>query len=204
MENKEKTCCTQTKNIKPEGILSGILYGLIPHSFCIALILGSVIGATLATAWLKKFLLTPHFLEFLLLISLLLASVSAAIYLKKAGCLCLAGAKTKWKYLATLFSTTLLVNWLMFFIIIPSLANATSKVPASPEKQLASLSISVQIPCTGHAPLIIDELRKNDPDCSVTFKAPGTFEIRYDPREISPEKIISAEIFKTYPATINN
>ena len=134
MEQNKNTCCVNKKDYSRKSFLAGILYGLIPHSFCIAFILFSVVGATVATAFLKNFMLIPHFLEFLLLISLLLATISSAIYLKKNECLCLAGAKSKWKYLTTLFSTTLLVNLLMFFVILPALVNASAK----PQPQINS------------------------------------------------------------------
>jgi hypothetical protein len=203
MERKEKFCCRAEKPNSAKGIWPGILYGLIPHAFCIAFILFSIIGAVFATAFLKKFLLIPYFFYFLATISLLLATISAATYLKKTDCLCIAGIKNKWKYVATLYSLTILINLLMFFVINPVLANISSRNITNQEKYLSDLSLNVQIPCSGHAPLIIDEIKKNFPVQSVKFKMPNTFEITYDPEKTTPEKIASLEIFKTYEATIN-
>lgn len=200
---KENSCCSTEKNKTSKGILSGILFGLIPHSFCIAFALFSIIGAVAFTAFLKKFLMIPYFIHSLLFISLLLATVSAVIYLKKNECLCVPGIKSKWKYIITLYSATILVNFLMFFVVIPALANLNSGKVAGQEKSLSDLSLNVDIPCPGHASLIIDEIKKNTPVISIEFQMPNIFEIRYDPQETSPEKIASLEIFKTYKVTIN-
>jgi len=202
MERKEKICCTATKYKPNKGILSGILYGLVPHAFCIAFILFSIIGAVAATTFLKKFLLIPYFFHFLVFISLLLATISSVIYLKRAGCLCVSGIKNKWKYITTLYSVTILINLLMFFVVFPVLANINSNNIISQEKYLANLSLAVQIPCSGHAPLIIDELKKDSGVGFVRFEMPDIFEIKYDPEKTSQEKIISLEIFKTYKAIL--
>jgi len=50
----------------------------------------------------------------------------------------------------------------MFSYIFPILANSNSNNIISNTEQTASLSLTVQIPCSGHAPLIVDELRKNN------------------------------------------
>lgn len=202
MKSKEKNCCTEIKNNSNKGILSGIIYGLVPHTFCIAFILFSIIGAVAATAFLKKILLIPYFSYFLIFISLLLATASSVIYLKKTECLCVSGIKNKWKYITTLFSTTILINLLMFFVVLPTLANINSENTVNQNEYLADLSINVQIPCTGHASLIIDELKKDSGVSFVKFRIPDIFEIKYDPNKTSPEKIVSLEIFKTYKATI--
>lgn len=83
---------------------------------------------------------------------------------------------------------------------MPVLANINSNT-VKQENNLSSVSINVEIPCSGHAPLIIDELNKDSGVIFVRFKMPNTFEIRYDPKETSPEKIASLEIFKTYKIT---
>lgn len=202
MEQKEMVCCKETNYKKNKGALSGILYGLIPHAFCIAFILLSVIGAVTAAAFLKKILITPYFFQFLIFISLLLATISSAIYLRKTGCSCFSDIKKRWKYIITLYSTTILVNLLMLFVVFPALANINSGI-IDQEKYQANLSISVQIPCSGHAPLIIDELKKETGVGSVKFRTPNSFEIQYNPDEISREKIISLGIFKTFKAEIN-
>lgn len=207
MGNKNNSCCTASSKKRPKGILAGLLYGLIPHSFCIAFALFSIIGAVTATAFLKQFLLIPYFVHFLIIVSLLLATLSSLIYLKRNGCLCSSGIKNKWKYLSTLYSATIIINLLMFFIVLPALANVDfQKTPASIpaiKNELSVLSINVDIPCTGHAALITDELEKNSGVISVKFEAPKTFIVHYDSRLTNPLEIQTLEIFKTYPIAIN-
>lgn len=204
---KEKSCCAAPKNKK--GILSGILFGILPHFFCIFFALFSIIGAVTITGFLKKFLLIPHFFTFLIIISLILATVSSVIYLRRNSCLCPFGIKNKWKYLTTVYSVTILINLLMFYIVIPTLANANFQKASAVQKELSQnnnlseLSLDVQIPCSGHAPLIIDEIKKNCDVQSVTFSTPNTFDIKYDPQKTTPEKIAALDIFKTYKATLN-
>jgi hypothetical protein len=201
METK-KSCCQEMQNKKSRGILSGVLFGLIPHSFCLAFILFSIIGAAAFTAFFRKFLLVPNFFYFLIFFSFLLATVSSFFYLRKNRCLCVSGIKSSWKYISVLYCSTILVNLLMFFVILPRLANIN--ISKASENNLSKLSINVQIPCPGHAPLIMDEIKKNSDVQNVIFKMPNDFEIDYDSEKTSPEKIIGLDIFKTYQATILN
>jgi len=203
MEQTEKNCCAKTKADTSKGISSGIFYGLFPHSFCIAFVVFSIIGAVTAAAFLKRFLLIPNFFYFLVLFSLILATVSSVIYLKKSNCICISGIRKKWKYITTLYLSTIMANALMFFVVFPALANITQKNATILGESSANFSLSVQIPCTGHAPLIIDEIKKDNGVQFVEFNTPDIFKIKYNPNETSPEKIASAEIFKTYEATIN-
>lgn len=191
----ENNCCP-TNNKK--GVISGLLYGLLPHSFCIGFILFSVIGAASAAAIFRQFLLFPYFFQFLVIFSFLMATLSAVIYLKKMKCFCKEGIKSKWKYLTILYSATILTNLLMFFVIFPAIANSNSK---NVENSTASLFLSVQIPCSGHAPLITDELKKDPGVGSIKFKLPNVFEISYNPEKTSPAKILSLDIFQTFKAT---
>ncbi|MFA5086868.1 MAG: hypothetical protein WC470_01030 [Candidatus Paceibacterota bacterium] len=202
MNPVEKDCCAPAPNKPNKGILSGVLYGLLPHSFCVAFILFSIAGSVAAAAFLKQFLLIPYFFHFLILLSLGLATLSGALYLKKTGYLSFAGAKNKWKYLTSLYSMTIAINVLMFFVVFPTLANVSSAPPANQEEYSANLSVSVQIPCSGHAPLIIDEIKKDEGVSFVTFKLPNIFEIQYNPEKTSPQKITGLEVFKTYKAII--
>jgi hypothetical protein len=210
MEQQEKSCCQTKTDKKSKGILSGILLGILPHSFCIAFALFSIIGAVAASAFLKRFLLIPNFFLYLIIISLVLATLSSAIYLKRNKCLCSSGIKSRWKYISSVYSTTILVNLFMFFVILPALANAnfqktpnvSQKVLGEEKNNLSELSIKVDIPCSGHASLIIDEIKKNCNIDSITYSTPDKFEIKYDPKKTTPEKITSLEIFKTYPVKI--
>jgi hypothetical protein len=203
MGQNKKSCCVGAKDGRHKGVLPGVLYGLIPHSFCIAFAVFSIVGATAATVFLKKFLLVPNLFVFLVLISLLLATVSAVIYLKKSSCLCVSGIKSKRKYIAITYLSTILVNLLMFFVVLPAIVNLNAQKVLGQEGNFSELSIDVQIPCSGHASLIIDEIKKNCDVRSVEFRMPGNFDIKYDPQKTTPEKIAGLEIFKTYPAKIN-
>jgi hypothetical protein len=121
-----KQCCHPTGNYK-KGFWTGLLFGLIPHSFCIAFLILSLIGATGATALLGRFLLVPYLPLFLVCISLLLATLSACIYLKNTGGCSFAIAKSKWKYLLTLYTSIAVMNAIVIFIILPALSNAQVK-----------------------------------------------------------------------------
>lgn len=188
-------CCSNKK-----GVLRGLLFGIIPHSFCIAFIVLSIIGVSTATIFFKRFLLTPYFFQLLIAISFLFTTISAIIYLKRSGCLCGEGIKNKWKYLSILYSTTILTNLLLFLVVFPALANMNAN--NSDNGNLISMSIEVKIPCSGHAPLIIDELKNNGEVDIVKFKLPNIFEIKYDSEKTSPEAITSLEIFETYGVSI--
>jgi hypothetical protein len=197
MAKQKNVCCNSNSGIWP-----GIFYGLLPHFFCIAFILFSAIGAITITAFLKKALAIPYFFHFLVIISLVMATISAIIYLRKSDCLCVSGIRAKWKYLTILYSVTILINLSMFFVVFPVLANVNTKNFVNQENYSADLSLAVQIPCSGHAPLIIDELEKAGGIGSVEFEMPDIFKIKYDPKITSPEKITELDIFKTYRAII--
>lgn len=79
----DKDCCQPSKENEKFGGIKGILYGLLPHTFCIAFVVASIIGATAATAFFKKFLLLPYFFEILVGLSLVFATLSAVFYLKR-------------------------------------------------------------------------------------------------------------------------
>jgi hypothetical protein len=68
--------------------------------------------------------------------------------------------------------------------------------------ELSEVSIKVNIPCTGHSFLIIQEIRKDKGVNDVKFKVPDVFSVKYNPIDTSPQQILSSEIFKTYPAVI--
>lgn len=198
-----KSCC-QPNIQRKDGIKKGILYGILPHSFCITFILFSVIGATIATTFLKKLLLLPFFFPILIGFSFFFAAISAAIYLQKLKMLNISGIKARWKYLSILFGTTIAVNLLFFFVIFPFVANigSGSVKASSVSANLSSVVLRVQIPCSGHAPLISGEIKKLSGIKSVNFSAPNRFLINYDPKLITPENILSSDIFKSFPANI--
>ena len=92
---KKKDCCSAAEsNVKDKrGLLAGIVYGLLPHSFCIAFVVFSAIGATTGALVFKKFLLVSYFFQILVLVSFVFATISAVIYLKRNGILSWQGIK---------------------------------------------------------------------------------------------------------------
>lgn len=202
----EKSCCQNPHREQTKSFWSGLLYGLIPHTFCIAFIILSIIGATTATVFLKRLLTLPYFFEILIGLSLVFATLSAVFYLKRLESLSFTGVKKKWRYLAILYGMTLVINLLFFMVIFPKLANFNS-VKNQPkvlsQKMMAlPVTLSVDIPCPGHATLIISELQKLPGIFSVTFSFPNLFEIQYDTAQVSLEEILNLEIFKTYKASL--
>lgn len=199
----ENSCCSQPQK-KEKGLLKGILYGLLPHTFCIGFVIFSVIGSVSAVAIFKKFLILPYFFHILVALSFIMATISAVMHLKKNNCLCKSGIKSKWRYLTILYATTIFVNLIMFSFVFPTAANTNFVNAGNTNVALSNLSAKVEIPCSGHAPLIVDELKKDSGVRGVTFRMPNIFNISYDDRQTSPEKIVSLEIFKTYRAVIQN
>jgi copper chaperone CopZ len=65
---------------------------------------------------------------------------------------------------------------------------------------LATLTIKVDIPCSGHAPLITTELYKLNGIKNVKFTPANQFTVSYDPSVTTKDGILSLGIFKTYPA----
>ncbi len=194
------------------SVKQGIIYGLVPHVGCIAFIIASVLGVTAATEFFKPLMLNPYFFYSLVALSFTFATISSAFYLRKNGLLSTLGVKRKWKYLSTMYGSTIGVNLLLFLIIFPLLANVS--VAQSPtgniigavanSNTLSSLKLQVSIPCSGHAPLITGELKKLDGVSSVKFSLPNVFDVSYDSSKTSKRQITDLEIFKTYKATVLN
>jgi copper chaperone CopZ len=200
---------------KGRTILQGISYGLVPHIGCIGFILATVLGATVATEFFKPLLMNPYFFYILIGVSFGFATISSVIYLKKQGFITVDTSggsydidvasntlQRKWKYLTTMFGTTIGINLLMFLFIFPMLANFTYASPSTALTAGAStVRLQVDIPCTGHAPLISGELKKLSGVESVKFSGSNTFDVAYDPGLTTKADILSLEIFKTYKAT---
>jgi len=208
------------------SIKQGVLYGLIPHTGCIGFIIASVLGVTVFTQLFKPLLLNPYFFYTLILISFIFATISAIIYMKKQGFITFnkcgdglevsfspEGIKRKWKYLLTLYGTTISINLLLFMIIFPLLANVP--VVSSPTtgvflgiasnenvNGISSIRLKVDIPCPGHAPLISQELKSINGVVMVQFSFPNVFDVKYDSTKTSKQQILSLEVFKTYKATV--
>lgn len=202
MENKKDICCdSQMDNNIKKQVKTGILYSLIPHSFCIAFIIFSAFGIVGLTAFVKKILIIPYFFIFLIIFSILLASISALIYLKKSKSLCISGIKKKWKYLTILYLTMIIVNLFMFFVIFPMMTKFNSNI-VDQRIYSAEVTLSTQIPCSGHSLLIIDEIKKENGIGSVNFKNPNIFNIKYNPDITSPTEIQSLKIFESFQGKI--
>jgi len=209
-KSKEKSgCCKKGNN----GFISGIAYGLVPHAGCIAFIIFTILGVTTATAILRPLLLNPYFFYILIVLSFVFTSFSAIYYLKKNEILSKQGVKRKWKYILTLYSTTIGVNLVLFIIIFPLLANVSAK-PTSitgnfiestnneNPNSMSSIKLEVSIPCSGHAPLITDELKKIDGILGIEFSFPNIFDVTYDSSTTSKDEILSLSVFNTYKPTV--
>jgi copper chaperone CopZ len=102
------------------------------------------------------------------------------------------------------------VNLLLFMVVFPLAANlkqpsgltASAMEEINNQGQKENITLEVQIPCSGHAPLITEELNKINGIKSIQFRLPNLFDITYDSGKTSKEKILSLEIFNTYKATI--
>jgi copper chaperone CopZ len=205
---------TESSNIddKPKGgsVKQGIIYGLIPHIGCIAFIIGSVLGVTVLTQFFRPLLLNPYFFDYLVILSLGFATLSSIIYLRKNGLLSTAGAKRKWKYLSTMYGSTVGINLLLFLVIFPLLANVSFAAPTgsilalsgSGTTSLSSLKLQVDIPCSGHATLISGDLKTISGVIGIQFSLPNVFDVTYDSSKTSKQQILALDVFKTYKATV--
>ena len=122
-KNLPDCCKPKTVDINRKGFFWGIFYGIVPHTFCILFVIFSIVGATSGAVFIKRFLFVPHLFQYLILLSLFFASLSAIFYLKRNGYFSMAGIKKKWKYLAILYSTTMIINVLFIYWILPAAAN---------------------------------------------------------------------------------
>ncbi len=216
------------KNETKNTILQGITYGLVPHIGCIGFIVASILGVTFAAEIFKPLLLNPLFFYGLIVLSIIFATISSVIYLKNNDLLSLQGIKKKTNYLLVMYGTTIGVSLLFLFVIFPMLVTS---IPASidtqttqnlsagtsngtntaltttnttPLTQNGTLKLEVQIPCAGHSPLIISELKKLPGVTGAKMLNWNTFQVTFDTTKTSKERILAAEIFKSYPAKVIN
>jgi hypothetical protein len=195
------------------GWLQGLLYGLIPHTLCIAFIVLSIAGATAATSVLARLFYLPHFIEIIIGLAFLFATLSAAIYLARNGLLSRAGIRFKRSYLLTMYATTIAINLLFFWVVFPTLARVSlptasaQAVPVAPVavpagQQLASVTLEVAIPCSGHAFLVISELDKVDGVMGTVFADPNLFQVDYDASQVTLDTILAQPVFQSFAATV--
>jgi uncharacterized membrane protein YgcG len=202
--NKEEqlpSCCQKKES---KGWMQGLLYGLIPHAGCIAFIIGSVLGVTVLMQFFKPLLMNRYFFDILIVISLLFATLSSVLYLRKQGMLSANGIKHKWKYLAGMYGSTIGINLILFMLIFPMLANvgsASGTQTADQIQALSTITLKVDIPCPGHAPLISNELKTLGVS-DVKFSFPNNFDVKYDPNRLTKESILGLDVFKEYKATV--
>ncbi len=194
--------CDDNDNEK-KSFLQGAVYGLIPHTGCIAFVVASILGVTVAIDFFKPFLMNPYFFHVLVAISLAFATLSSVLYLRKNGFLSLTGAKRKWKYLSIMYTSTVGVNLLFFLVLFPLLANVSaSPIQALTTGESSTLLLEVDIPCPGHAPLISEELKSLNGITRIQFTSPNIFDVNYDPAKVTKEEILSLEVFKVYKASV--
>jgi copper chaperone CopZ len=207
---------------KGRTVFQAIAYGLVPHIGCIGFIVATVLGVTVATELFKPLLLNPNFFYIMIGMSVLFATVSSIIYLKNQGFITLSRLgedleinisrntlQRKWKYLTTMYGTTIGINLLMFLFVFPMLANFSFAAPGLPtgnaglpDPSLSTIRLQVAIPCSGHAPLISGELKTLPGVRSVTFSGSNTFDVGYDSGVTSKADILALDVFKTYAATV--
>ncbi|MFH1257292.1 MAG: hypothetical protein V1494_08460 [Candidatus Diapherotrites archaeon] len=200
------------------SLKEGLIYGLMPHIGCIAFIAASILGVTVAVEFFKPLLLNPFFFHFLIALSFVFATVSAALYLRKNGILSWNGVKRKKQYLSLMYGTTIGVNLFLFLFVFPLTANfdtgsfgsnvtaaaslgATAGVQSQPEAS-SIITLQVEIPCSGHAALIVDELKKLEGVKGVKYISPDQFAVDCDFSKVTKEQILGLEVFKTYKAKI--
>ncbi|MCX6709429.1 MAG: hypothetical protein NTV63_00530, partial [Candidatus Woesearchaeota archaeon] len=188
-------------------------YALFPHIGCIAFIIASVIGSTVLMQLFKPLLMNRNFFYILIGISFAFATISSVLYLKRNRMLSGKGIRRNSGYLAIMYGTTIGINILLFLVIFPLLANvktsglnqgANSLAGSSPGFQNfdSTAKLSVDIPCSGHAPLISSELKKIDGVGDIKFSYPNIFEVKYDSERTNPQEITSIDVFREYPAKI--
>ncbi len=198
------------KKAKPQGFWQGLAYGIIPHIGCIAFIIGSVFGVTLLMQFFKPVLMNRWFFHFLVAFSFLAATVGSALYLRSNGLLSWQGMKRKKGYLATMYGATIGINLALFLLIFPLLANvqvvsaSSATGLAAGSSNLASLTMEVDIPCPGHAPLISNELKGVPGVAEIKYSFPETFQVYYDGESSTKEAMLALEVFDEYPATVTN
>lgn len=194
-----KPCCGPKPSQKPQGFWQGVLFGLLPHTFCILFIVFSIVGSIAGAAIASRFLLIPYFFQFLIALSFIFALISATLYLKRSCRLNWPGIKKSWKYLTIMFGSTLAVNLILFFGIFPAVANMNAGQAAVSD---AAVTLSVALPCSGHAPLITQDLLAQSGVTSVKFQLENRFIVSYDPQKVTVEQIMERPIFKEFKAKV--
>ncbi len=204
MENQKKVpdCCSPAKKYQGKNALMGIIYGLIPHIGCIMFIVGAILGATVLMQFFKPLLMSRYVFYYLILVSVGFATLSSILYLRKNKALSVEGIKNKKSYLAIMFGSTIGINLLLFFFAFPVVADITGRVASDEILTSSVLSISVDIPCPGHAPLITNELKTINGVKGADFSFPNKFDVFFDSTKTNQKEILSLDVFSVYPAKV--
>lgn len=193
MKNKKK---------KDNSYLSGIYYGVLPHTVCIVFIIASILGATFFTSLLRPLMLSSAFFYGLILISFIFATIGALFYLKQNKLLSVKGVFFKWRYLSLLYGFTIGINLILFLFVFPMISNMGSGDLSGFDSKVI---LKVDIPCSGHAPLILDELRKNGFGSRyLMYDMADGFEVYYNSNYQSIEDILSVDVFNYFRAELVN
>jgi copper chaperone CopZ len=208
VERKELPSCCQPKkgDGKGKGVGQGILFGLVPHIGCIAFVIASVFGLTVVASVFRPLLMKSYFFYGMIVLSLIFASFSAFLYLRRQGGI--KTAKDHKGYLTILYGSTIAISALLYFVVFPLVASATLagaavNVPVGTNLNgLQTITVKVGIPCEGHAPLIVDEVKKVAGVAKVEYIPTSTFKVYYDPSKTDKDKILGINIFKDYKATV--
>jgi hypothetical protein len=200
-------CCRPTVERKGKGALLGIVYGLVPHTFCILFLVFSVVGAATASSLVRRALYLPYLFEISVGLALLFATLSALFYLRRNGLLSAAGIRRRWRYLATMYGATLAVNVLFMLVVFPAAANVRpigggGGQVAAQASAIEEIMLRVDIPCPGHAPLITGEVGRMPGVQAVEYSLPDRFLVRYDAARTSLDDILSDALFEAFPAQV--
>lgn len=132
--NLPSECCREDLRFNnKKGIFRGVLYGLLPHTFCILFAILSILGATGGSIVFGSFFKIKNLSLIMVLISIIFAIFSAILYLRRIGKLSLLGIKEKQRYLTILFGTTIIINLLLVYIIFPSVGRVGNQTNVSAE-----------------------------------------------------------------------
>ena len=200
MKDTESCCCGPKKEYKGNNPLIGMAYGLIPHIGCILFVIAAVLGSTLLMGYFRPLLMSRNIFYYMIAISVGFATLSSFFYLRKNKHLSWRGIKKKKGYLSIMYGSTIGINLILIFFIFPLLANVGG-VSAAEITGSSVLSISVDIPCPGHAPLISNEVKTIPGVKGSEYSFPNNFEVYYDSSQTSEGEILALEVFDEYPAT---
>lgn len=206
IENLGYSTGLNSKNKKSNNILKGLAYGIVPHIGCIGFIVGSVLGVSLLMQFFRPLLMSRYFFYGLVALSLAFATISVVLYLKNNELLSMKGLQRKWKYVSITYGSTVGVNLALFLIVFPMLANvsASSDGDQTTVGTAEFITLKVDIPCSGHAPLISEELKSIDGVQEVKYSTPNTFAVKYDSGRTTKTEILKLAVFREYPAAVLN